>query len=319
MASLRDLYASLDLLPRLVDPLTDLAYEFVLQSKWQNDEGNSPHGHAWHTSFHASQFPTDLDLACPRKAVYQMANFTSEGPPSRWLVGLGDVGKAIEVSLTEKWHQFGVLLSPPPTEPIQLGAKDEESWLTCSFDSVILPPGYSRPIPVEVKSKSLEKVREMILGTKGPDEQHLAQLKVQLYFLHKHQAEWWPNLEPVEFGVIYYLARDDPSVNKEFMVPLDIAWVEARLEKLKEFKYFFQQGEIAETQRKSHPLGWKWSEQPCKWCPMKKFVCKPDFKSGIVDLAKSHGVEFTRDKRNNYDFEEARKAVIDRWSDTSEK
>lgn len=317
--SINSLYAELDLLPKLVDPLTDAAYEFVLQRKWQNDEGNSPHGHPWHTSFHASQFPANKDFACPRKAVYQMANFQTESAPNRKLVGQGEMGKAIEVAVTEKWEQFGILLSPPPTSEFQLGAKDEESWLTCSFDSVILPPGTNRPVPVEVKSKALERVREMILGTKGPDEQHVAQLKVQLYFLAKHQEEWWPNLEPVEFGVIYYLSRDDPSVTKEFMVPLDKEWVEERIDILKLWKSNFLSKTIEQRQEKSHPLGWKWSEPPCKWCEMKRSVCKPDFKSGIVNLAESHGVERTRSVRGNYDFSETRQTVIDRWKNTSEE
>ncbi len=243
-----------------------------------------------------------------------MANFQTKEPPTRWLVGLGAAGKAIEVSLTEMWAEFGVLLSPPPSEPIQLGAEDPDSWLTCSFDSVLLPLGTKRPVPVEVKSKALDKVREMIMGNRGPDEQHLAQLKVQLYFLEKHQAKWWPDLEPVQFGVLYYLSRDDPSVNKEFVVPLDKEWVEERLEILKSWRDDFLSGELVSTHTKSHPLGWKWSEGPCKFCEYKRDICKPDFKAGITDLGASHGIKYTTEKRAEYDYGKARKAVEERWS-----
>lgn len=313
--SLEEMYAKLDLLPKVVDGLTDLAYKTVLEDKFVNDLGNSPHGHPWHTSFHASQFPNKKEEACPRRAVYRLANFSEPEPPSRWLVGLGEVGKAIEVSLTEKWQQLGVLLSPPPTAPIQLGAMDEESWLTCSFDSVLLPLKWNKPLPVEVKSKALDKVREMILGQRGPDDQHYAQISVQLYFLHKMQKEWWPNLEPVTHGVIYYLARDDPSVTKEFTVPLDIEWVEERIELIKEWKELFLSNEIKQTQEKKHPLGWKWSELPCKWCPLKKHICKPDWQKGITDLSESTGIEYTTGIRTAYSFPSARETVIDRWKE----
>ena len=315
--SIRDTYAALDLLPKVVDELTDAAYEFVLERNFTQDLGNSPHGHPWHTSFHASQFPVDKEFGCPRKAVYRLANFSEPEPPSRWLVGLGEIGKAIEVALVEKWSELGILLSPPPTAPIQLGAKDDEHWLTCSFDSVLLPLGWNRPLPVEVKSKALEKVKEMILGDRGPDDNHVAQLKVQLYFLHKNQNGWWPDLKPVTHGVIYYVARDDPKVTKEFNVPLDVSWVEERMELLKEWQDLFLREEIAQTQEKSHPLGWKWSEPPCKWCPFKKDICKPDWQEGITDLSESRGIARTQELRAGYSYTEARRTVTDRWSGES--
>jgi CRISPR/Cas system-associated exonuclease Cas4 (RecB family) len=311
--SLHDTYAQLDLLPKVVDDLTDLAYKIVLQDQFEQDTNRSPHGHPWHTSFHASQFPTEIDKACPRKAVYQLANFSPLSPPDRWLVGLGEVGKAIEVALVQKWHDLGVLLSPPPTEPIQLGARDKDSWLTTSFDSILLPLDWNRPLPVEVKSKSIEKVREMILANRQPDPEHVAQLKVQLYFLAKNQKKWYPNLDPVTHGVIYYVARDDPKVTKEFNIPLDMEFVEERMELLKEWQELFLNEEIKQTQKKSHPLGWKWSEPPCKWCPFKKHICKPDWQEGITDLNESRGITWTTELREHYSYGESRETVIDRW------
>lgn len=318
--SLHETYAKLDLLPKVVDELTDAAYKIVLEKKFTQDLGNSPHGNPWHTSFHASQFPVDKEYACPRKAVYRLANFTEPEPPSRWLVGLGEIGKAIEVALTTKWQEIGILLSPPPTEPIQLGAQDDDSWLTCSFDSVLLPFDWNKPLPVEVKSKSLEVVQKMILGDRGPDDNHVAQLSVQLYFLRKNQEQWWPNLNPVTHGVIYYVARDDPNVTKEFNIPLDIPWVEERIDLLKEWKDLFIREEIAQTQTKSHPLGWKWSELPCKWCPFKRDICKPDWQEGITDLSESRGIDKTIMARGGgYSYSEARSTVIDRWRDTQKE
>lgn len=316
--SLRETYAELDLLPKVVDELTDTAYRLVLKRNFEQDLGNSPHGHPWHTSFHASQFPLDKEFGCPRKAVYRLANFSEPEPPSRWLVGLGEIGKAIEVALVQKWHDLGVLISPPPTEPIQLGAQDEDSWLTCSFDSVLLPFDWNRPLPVEVKSKSLENVQKMILGARGPDDNHIAQLKVQLYFLSKNQKQWWPNLKPVTHGVIYYVARDDPKVTKEFNIALDIDWVEERMELLKEWKDLFLREEIAQTQEKSHPLGWKWSEPPCKYCPFKREICKPDWQEGITDLNESRGNSRTTELRGSYSYSRARAEVIGRWSGEDE-
>lgn len=316
--TIRELYAAVDLLPKVVDDLTDAAYKFVLDRDFKEDLGNSPHGHPWHTSFHASQFPVSTEYACPRKAVYRLSNFSEPEPPDRWLVGMGEIGKAIEVAVVSKWDELGILLSPPPTEPIQLGAQDSDSWLTCSFDSVVLPFEWNRPLPVEVKSKSIEKVREMILGNREPDEQHIAQLKVQLYFLHKHQSEWWPNLQPVTHGVIYYLSRDDPKVTKEFNIPLDIDWVEERMDILKGWKEDFTNERLVDLGTPRHPLGWKWSEQPCKWCPFKKNVCKPDWQKGITDLSESQGIARTNELRSDYDFKETKQRVIDRWEEEND-
>jgi len=40
--TLHEMYAKLDLLPKVVDDLTDAAYKIVLEKKFTQDLGNSP-------------------------------------------------------------------------------------------------------------------------------------------------------------------------------------------------------------------------------------------------------------------------------------
>lgn len=306
------MYTRLNLLPKLLDPLTDHAFNKIQDEIWRSDEGNSPHGKPWHTSFHASRFP-DSELGCPRAALYDLANFSDLGPANRKLVGQGHMGKAVELLFVEYWDRMGWLLSTPADAEYQLGAEDKESWLTCSFDSVLLLPEWNSPLPVEVKSKALERVQEMIFGQRGAEEKHILQLKVQMYFINKMGKEWWPDLKPVEMGILYYAARDDPSITKEFKVPYDAETIEQGLERLKQWNRAFQDDELIQTQEKKHPLGFKWSEPPCKWCPYKKNICKPDWQKGITKLSESHGIQYTKEVRESYDYRSTRKTVLDRW------
>lgn len=314
--SLRDLYSTLNLLPKVVEPLTNRAYEELERKAWVEDHDRSPHGKPWHTSFHASRFPMD-ENACPRAAQYELMDLPPPGPTARKLRGQAESGKFIENELVRRWHEMGWLLSPPPTDPYQLGLEDPEIWLTCSFDSVMLPPGWNKPFPVEVKSKALDKVREMIQGTRGPDPKHEAQIKVQIGFLYLNTKKLWPHLEPCVDGALYYVARDDPSITKEFRIKLDPEFMENGAKILTEWKTLFENEELPHYSDKKHPLGedWRWSEPPCKWCPFKKHVCKPDWEDKITKLEDSNGIEYAKTIRPSYDYTETRNRVLNRWNE----
>lgn len=336
---------------KIVDAMTDFAYEMTEKDIWLNDKGNSPHGEPWHTSFHASSFPGDDPYACGRAAQYTMMNLPSPEPTSRWLRMLGDSGKAIEHEVVSRWGQVGGLLSEDTMKSgeLQTGFVDPDYWLTGNCDAITIPHGWNRGHVVEVKSKALKVVQEMRMGQRGPDDKHVNQVKTYIGLAHETfhlrnpilkmcQDTWavalkipqpdgshnWAcpfhgenasclfdlEMQPVRDGTIYYLARDDPSITYEFFYGLDKRFIDIGRERLAEWRTAFRNGDLI-----PRPDDWMWSKAPypCRYCPFKKHACKPDDKDHVSRLEDSHGIEYARSIRPNYDYDETHKAVIDRW------
>jgi hypothetical protein len=347
--SREQLFAVLGLI-KLIDPLTDRAYSERELEIWLNDLENSPHGVPWHTSFHASSFPGDSEW-CARKAVYGLLNVPRPEPTSRFLRSVGDAGKDIERQVVSRWAEMGILLSAAPEETLQTGFVDKEYWLTGSTDAVVLPYRWRKPHMVEVKSKAVEKVEEMKWARRSYDLNHRNQCLSYIGLAHE-QHPWkeaivckdtWRlaepgsenvidamvcakhgihadsgcltriDLEPCTSGSIYYVARDDPSNTFEYYLTYDPEFMANGREKLAEAKGHFLEGTIPDRPADQDGKVIGWSEQPCKWCPLKKHVCKPDFQKKIKDLADSHAIEYTQDMWPHYDYERTRKAVLDRW------
>lgn len=307
-----ELFSRLQLL-RTVDPITNEAYREVEEEIWREQKEDSPHGHPWHVSFHASQFPGDDPMACPRQALYRMMDFPPTQPINRRLRALGAAGKAIEVELVRTWHEAGILISAAPDSPIQTGFQLPEAWLTGSVDAVLLPPRWNKPLPVEVKSKFQSVIDKMRVGAQGPDEEHVRQLKVQLALVRRNQEKLWPGLDPVTHGYIYYVSRDNPVDTAEFRVDLDEKFFETGLEVLKDWKSFFEEDRLPEINAsKKHPMGWRWSYKPCLYCPFKK-TCQLDFQAKRTTLSDSVGIDRAKLARPGYNPEVARKRVFDRW------
>lgn len=224
-------------------------------------------------------------------------------------------GKAAELDLVRTWHEAGILLSAPPDQEIQTGFQLPEVWLTGSVDAVIKPPNWNKPVPVEIKQKFSEVVEEMLLG-RGPDSAHVSQIKVQLAFIKMFQDELWPGLDPVTHGYIYYLSRDDPSVTAEFRVDLDMKFFETGIERLRQWRHMFEEEILPSVNpSKKHPMGWRWSYQPCVWCDYKP-VCKADHEQKIDSLSQSTGIPRAKLIREHYDYDAARKRVKERWANT---
>lgn len=307
-----ELFSRLQLIRKL-EPITNAAYRKVEEEKWREQTDDSPHGHPWHVSFHASQFPGDDPMACPRQSLYRMADFAPPEPTSRWLRALASAGKGIEVDLVRAWYDAGILLSAGPDEEIQTGFELPEAWLTSSVDAVLLPKGWNKPLVVEVKTKWQRVIDDMKLGKKGPDQAHINQLKTQLGFVRLYQDQMWPGLDPVTHGYVYYLSRDNPSDTAEFRVDYDEKFFNQGVERLKQFKGFFLEDVLPEINpSKKHPMGWRWSYEPCKYCPAKK-ICQTDFKSGVTNLSDSTGIKESAKIREHYDFEAAKRRVLKRW------
>lgn len=311
----KELFSRLQLI-RTVEPITQQAYVKVEDEMWRGNEGNSPHGNPWHVSFHASQFPGS-DMSCPRAGLYGMMDFPDSMPTDRRLRVLAAAGKGIEEELVRTWHRAGILISASPDEPVQTGFEHPDVWLTGSVDAIIKPEGWNKPLPVEIKSKYQRVIDEMRVGKRGPDPGHISQIKVQLSLVRMTQEKIFPELEPVTHGIIYYLSRDKPDETAEFRVDLDDRFFELGIARLKQWKAWFEESYLPSVNpSKKHPMGWRWSYQPCLYCPYKK-TCQLDHQEGRTDLMDSIGIDRSQKVRPEYDPVAARQRVLNRWSKRS--
>lgn len=295
---------------KTIEPITKEAFLKAEDIRWRT-ELQEPHGQPWHVSFHASQFPGDDPLACPRQALYRMMNAPEQTPFSQKSRFLMSIGKAVEYELVSGWYRAGILLSAPPDEDVQTGFEYPEVWLTGSVDSVINIDG--RPVPVEIKTKSAEHIEEMMVGKRGPDERHISQLKVQIALAKRE--EMWPEMKPITHGFLYYASRNDPTKTAEFRVDLDEQFFDAGIDKLRQWRAWYEEGVLPSINpSKRHPMGWRWSYQPCQWCPFKK-SCQEDHKEAVDDLMESNVVYRAGRIREDYDAETVRLKVLARWKD----
>jgi hypothetical protein len=111
---------------------------------------------------------------------------------------------------------------------------------------VLLPEGYTAPLPIEIKSKYQSAIDEMKVGSRKPDQGHIFQTKVQLALIRHEQENGglWSDLDPVT--------------------------------------HF-------------------------------KKTCKLDFEQGVDKLTDSVGINRAKLVREDYDYTESRKRVLDRW------
>lgn len=249
-------------------------------------------------------------------------NFVQKEPWSRRLRISSDVGKFLEEMVVWRWHREGILLSPPPDQP-QLRFHWPDLWLTGTADAVILPKGWNKPLPIEVKSKYADVLDKMLKGIRGPDMGHVLQAKVEVAFVRAIQGDLWPELEPATHASIYYMSRDDAEVTAEFRVDYDPRFWEVGQKILELTRQCFIDDVLPvtddEKERKRHPLGkgWKWSQGACQYCDYKRDICRPDHKYDVRTLTESNGVRVTAKIRGSYDVEDVRSTVMERWKDKS--
>lgn len=316
-----DLFAQLGIL-KVVEPTTQAAYLKVTEDEWRSQFIEAPHGQPWHTSFHASQFPGGDDRACARKALYSLMNIPRPKPIDRGGRTVMAAGRGIEYELVKTLSESGVLLSADPDEPTQTGFVDPDCWLTGNTDAVILPAGWNKGHVVEVKSKDHEVVTAMRNGERGPDPEHVRQVKTYIGMAHAASQELWPDLDPVTGGSIYYLSRNRPNVTAEFLFNLDEDLYEDGRTKLLQWKQWFLDDELP-----SRPPDWMWTEEPCKYCQYKnlkladgtKVGCKQDDLTGVTKLSESTAVTFAAELNIDYDYDLAKAAVIARWQKGKKK
>ena len=343
-----------------IDPLTTMAYRFAEQL--EAEKPNWGHGASapWHVSFHGSSFPGDDPKACPRKAVYTLMDLP-RGKFSRKSRQLMDAGKDLEIQLVRRWYQAGMLLSAPPDAQWQTEFEDRDHWLTSTVDAIIVRPRSTRPVVAEVKNVSGDVMDEMMRLLRGPYEEHVRQVKCEIGLAHE-VGEWkiercvnsgriavslnhraggpvvvCPEhggvkcletqvLEPVNYGFLYYVSRDNPEDTREFYYEYDPEFMRKGREQLRIWRKYFEIGVLPQTHFEGkHPFGWNWTtdDSPCKWCPFGpqgSYVCREDFQTAVktgesVRLEESLAVEEAQEAREEYHLDLVRAAIQARWAD----
>lgn len=296
--------------------ITKEAYEKLEEKNWKENLNSSPHGRPWFTSFHASAFPSDTK-PCGRLALYTLLDIPNPEPAPPFLVATGDIGKQVEYQIVYRWGLQGLTIGG--SVPLWDGAnmsqvkfEDDDTWLTGSGDAVLdLRPDLQTVVPVDVKSKKHEIVEEMRLGRRLYEHKHYLQVQAYMYLCNIfHEDMGWADmgLKPAASAYIFYASRQDPSTTCYFFVPINWNLINNGVALLKEWREDFINDRLPER-----PKDWRWTEDPCKWCPMKKYACKPDNKDKIDNLRESNAVAFAQELRTNYNFDEIKEEVIKRW------
>lgn len=340
---------------RVVDPMVEEAYDLEEHRIWEGDLDSSPHGEHWSTSFHASSFPGDDPYACERLALYGLMNVPDAAPIDRRGRMYMDAGKNLELELVRRFGKAGWLLSADQTsgDDYQTNFTDEVSWLSGSPDIIVIPRGWTRGHIVEVKGRGVQRppkyreLRDPLSEMRGfreqPNPKHEKQLGAYIGMgnldFHKRVPEvtvcmeTWSicpdpdhlcpihgkscakkriEMQPIVDGTLLYVALDDGTVTWERFYSLNKKWFGAGRDTLRRWRKDFINGDLP-----PRPDDWMWSKDPypCKWCPMKKYVCKPDDKVGITRLEDSHAIEFAKEIRPGYSYPDQRQRVLDRWKE----
>lgn len=300
-----------------IDGYTHQAYVDLEIDIWKNGRGN-PHGHPWHTSFHGSQFP-GADKSCGRKQIYTLMDTPNAEPAPPMLRATALMGQAAENQILYRWRKAGLLIAGEGPHKdgdpgIQLQFEDPDTWLTGSIDAVMGLPDFKYVLPCDVKSKSKDVIDQMKLGQIGYYPEHYAQVQAYLYLCDKfYDTMPWKELgfeRPVG-AIIYYVSRDNPRHTREFYVGINWEYINRALDNLRQWRADFETGRLP-----GRPKDWKWTEDPCKWCPFKKNVCKPDYKDGVTELLASHQIKFAETLKPTYSEKEVREEVMKRWLTT---
>ena len=295
-------------LARIVDPITESAYEQYELAKYQNHSDQITEGQKYPraTAFHAAVFPGDDPMACGRKAIYELLDTPQSEPTDPGLRLMGDVGKFLELELIKRWHEVGVLLSAVYNDQTYFEFPDW--WLTGHADAVILPPDWNRPHIVEIKSRKDSAIEAMKFGVSSYLEDHRKQLLAYISGFNLLSKKFWPDLERVKDGTLYYISRDKPRNTFEYYFELDKGFFDKGVLKLLEWQEAFLNEELPER-----PKEWRWTLSPCQWCPYKRDVCRKDEKDKVTDLSKSLVLEYSKNLREGWDYDENRERVIERW------
>jgi hypothetical protein len=291
-----------------LDDLTERAYRDWEETQWR--EPARPR-----TSFTASK--VGGEPRCARQALYRLMNIPSPEPIEPRGVAIMRQGIAAEDQIVFRWGRAGLTIagSVPLNEGgriRQLAIRSPEHWLAGFTDSVLdlRRIGWDYVTPVDVKSKSEKKIREMQDGNPPDDGEYRTQVMIYTWgCIQIHEQMGWADmgLKPAIGGSILYVSRDNPRNSYEVWVPYEESYVQELLDDLLEWKAQFLAGRLP-----PRPKEWRWTEQPCKWCDFKK-MCKQDIRDDVNVLYDSCTVKFAREVDPGYDPEKNRRMVVKRW------
>lgn len=321
------------------------AYENEEEQIWREGLGDSPHGHKWSTSFHASSFPGDDPSICGRAQVYKLMDPPPEKPHSPKTRVLFDEGSMIEHMFVKRWSNYGVLLSADVTgdDDFQTGFEDPECWLTGSPDAIILPPFCNKGHVLDVKTTSHEKVIAMRADPEATIYSHkkyVRQLKAYIAEANKkfsptvitceksgllikngedrcasfHNGQCIPKIVkvlPPDDGTLFYSSREEPLLTASYYITNDDKMFEAGRSKIKSWRNQFVEGILPDHVNEGNSKLWTTGE--CKYCDFKKPFCKIDHKNKVKTLKESELLNFSKNIRPSYNYQEARSAVFNRW------
>jgi len=233
-----------------------------------------------------------------------------------------------------------MLLSAPPTSKYQTGFSEPRYWLSGNLDAVIRPPGWNRGHVVDLKSKDHDVVDAMKRGQKQYEMNHYYQVQTYLGCLRTAYLDMyrdWARRRITHNGIlrivatdemcdtylydqglgappdscsILYVSRNRPRHTHEFVFQFDRdAWIKGT-DLLYEWKHKFMRDELP-----ARPKDWRWLEQPCQYCAVKK-LCKADDKAGVTKISESGAIPYAKLVRPSYDFDATVEAVLDRWRDS---
>lgn len=286
-----------------LDKWTHRAYKTEEERRWREE----PY---FTSSFHASSFPGS-EKSCGRQALYKLMNFPDPEPISPRGIGIMTAGKCVEEQIVERWAKMGILLGPE--YPQQLKIEDDNLWLSGYIDAPLnLYPDWPAVLPVEIKSKKNSVIEYMKVGGESYDEKHYNQLQAYIdWCIRNHERMGWDKLGllPAMGGIIYYVSREDPRNTHEFYVNVDELVIASANSKLSGWRQDFTMDNLPARDKT-----WKWTEEPCKWCPFKKNVCKPDHVDGIVKLSESNGIKFAQEHNPSYNVENIKRRIEERWT-----
>lgn len=128
---------------------------------------------------------------------------------------------------------------------------------------------------------------------------------------------------PPDYGYIYYVSRDNPVDTFEFYYEYDPNFMAEGRAKLAQWRQSFIEDILPQTnfdnKRFAHPFGWKWTEEPCKYCDFGQ-ICRDDMRAAKesgqhVMLSDSVAIDDAKHIRENYSIEAVRTAVFERWNE----
>jgi hypothetical protein len=351
--SLEELLRELGHLKGYAIPLIEEAYEIVERKIWRENLARKPHGHDWHTSFHASEFPGDDPMACGRKALYTMMDIPAPEPFQPAGRAIMDAGLDAERQLVRRLYQAGLLLGADPDKDHQVGFINRELWFTGNCDAPVLPPGSFAPEIWDFKGTDRDKLEMLRSGELEPSDKYIKQVKAYVGLawlqhkldersetsiwrwcwrcvdcdclafhdrpcpIHPESTFYRQELDPCTKGSVIYFDRSQPirAWNRGGMVEFEVSLDREFMQKGLTALHDWKNSFVADHLPQRNK-SWRWTEPPCKWCHFKK-ICKSDTKSVVTELSKSAAIDAAREINASYDYGAARKRVLERWSDGS--